>query len=35
MFGICVLRNLQNHIQIGADVIYDFERKANVLAVVG
>ena len=34
MFGICILRNLQNHIQIGADVIYDFERKANILSLI-
>ena len=34
MFGICILRNLQNHIYIGSDGIYDFERKANILAVI-
>ena len=34
MLGICVLRNLQNHIHIGYDVVYVFERKANILAVI-
>ena len=34
MLGICILRNLQNHIYIGADMIYDFERKANILSLI-
>ena len=31
MFGICAFRNSDNHIHIGADMIYDFHRKAEII----
>ena len=34
MFGVCVFGSLDDHIQIGSDVIHLFERKAQIFRTI-